>query len=206
MRLVGAFISPFVRRVAVALNALELPFEHEALSVVENRSEISAYNDLIRVPSLVLDDGEVIIDSHQILAEVDRMVGPERALSPRRSDNLRPYGQILAYGTGSLEKFVAAFYEVSRRPPETVWPEWAARCKVQAIGGLMAMEARAPEGLGDGAYFFEGRLTHADIAAVIAYQTGVRTDPGGVSPATLPRLARLTTALGSTPAFAATIP
>jgi glutathione S-transferase len=70
----------------------------------------------------------------------------------------------------------------------------------------MAMEARAPEGLGDGAYFSEGRLTHADIAAVIAYQTGVRTDPGAVNPASLPRLARLTTALGPTPAFAATSP
>jgi glutathione S-transferase len=206
MRLVGAFISPFVRRVAVALNVLELPFEHEALSVVENRSEISSYNDLVRVPSLVLDDGEVMIDSNHILAELDRMVGPERALCPRQLDSLRAYGQILAYATGALEKFVAAFYEVSRRPPETVWPEWAARCKAQAIGGLMAMEARAPEGLGDGAYFSEGRLTHADIAAVIAYQTGVRTDPGAVNPASLPRLARLTTALGPTPAFAATSP
>jgi glutathione S-transferase len=115
MRLVGAFISPFVRRVAVALNVLELPFEHEALSVVENRSEISSYNDLVRVPSLVLDDGEVMIDSNQILAELDRMVGPERALCPRQLDSLRAYGQILAYATGALEKFVATRFRGGRR-------------------------------------------------------------------------------------------
>ena len=41
-----------------------------------------AINPLGRIPSLVLDDGEVLIDSAAILDWLDQTVGPERALLP----------------------------------------------------------------------------------------------------------------------------
>jgi glutathione S-transferase len=83
MRLVGRFLSPFVRRVAIALELYGLQYEHVNLSVVDDRDAITAVSKLSRIPCLVLDDGETLIDSHQILAEFDRQVGPERAMLRR---------------------------------------------------------------------------------------------------------------------------
>src|SRR5580658_49176 len=83
MLLIGMFDSPFVRRVAVSLRLLGLPFEHAAWSIGRDFERIRAYNPLGRVPTLVLDDGEALLDSSVILDYLDERVGYERALLPR---------------------------------------------------------------------------------------------------------------------------
>jgi glutathione S-transferase len=50
MILIGMFDSPFVRRVAVTLNLLEIPFEHRNWSVGKDFELIRRYNPLGRVP------------------------------------------------------------------------------------------------------------------------------------------------------------
>jgi glutathione S-transferase len=60
MILIGMFDSPFVRRVAVTLNLLEIPFEHRNWSVGKDFELIRRYNPLGRVPTLVLDDGDAL--------------------------------------------------------------------------------------------------------------------------------------------------
>jgi glutathione S-transferase len=82
MQLVGHYDSPFVRRVGVSLHVLGIPFERKLLSVFSNAEEMRAFNPLVRVPALVLDDGECLIDSAAILDHLDEMAGPERALLP----------------------------------------------------------------------------------------------------------------------------
>lgn len=63
MRLVGQLDSPFVRRVAVSMTLLGLPFERERSSVFGNFADVSRINPLGRVPALVLDDGMILVDS-----------------------------------------------------------------------------------------------------------------------------------------------
>ncbi|MDJ0609366.1 MAG: glutathione S-transferase family protein [Kiloniellales bacterium] len=53
--LVGQFDSPFVRRVAVALNHYGLPYERNVLSVFRDFEAMLAVNPLGKVPSLILE-------------------------------------------------------------------------------------------------------------------------------------------------------
>lgn len=203
MRLVGVYISPFVRRVGIALHQYGFAFERVPASTTDGREVISGFNPLTRVPALELDSGEVLIDSHQILAELDRMAGEEGTLGPRHHTDQRAYGQMIALCTGALEKCVAGFYEIGRRPPEKVWPEWAQVCFGQAVGGVREAERRAEAGDNDG-YLFDGRLTHADTAAALAYRFCARVAADQVNPETTPRLAALTAGLEATQPFADT--
>jgi glutathione S-transferase len=204
MKLVGVYISPFVRRVAIALNHYGIAFEQIAASVVDGRDVIGKYNGLVRVPSLILDDGTVLIDSHQILADLDRQIGPDKSLSPKHEETLRPYGQMIALLSGALEKMVATFYETKRRPADKVWPEWAQQCGAQAVGGVVAAESAAPAGLIEGGYLFEGRMTHADIIAVLAYGALSGAVPDHINAKTCPKLAALTARLAPMEMFAST--
>lgn len=202
MKLVGLYISPFVRRVAIALNHYGVAFERIEVSVVDGRDEIGRYNGLVRVPSLILPDGTVLIDSHRILDDLDRRVGPRRSLAPRAEETLRPYGQMLALLTGAMEKAVASFYETRRRPEDKVWLQWARQCAAQAVGGVLAAEDRAPSSLLADGYMFESRFTHADIAAVLAYGMMSGAMPDQVNDVKCPKLAALHARLALTPHFA----
>lgn len=82
MILIGMFDSPFVRRVAISLHLLEVPFVHRNWSVGKDFELVRQFNPLGRVPALVLPDGEVLIDSVAILDFIDDTVGPGRALLP----------------------------------------------------------------------------------------------------------------------------
>ena len=80
MILIGQYDSPFVRRVAIAMRLYGLAFEHRPWSTFGDADKIAPYNPLRRVPTLVLDDGEVLIESAAMLDYLDELVGPERAM------------------------------------------------------------------------------------------------------------------------------
>ena len=82
--MIGIFLSPFVRRVAVSLNILKLPFELEEVFVFGEPDIVRRYNPLVRIPVLVLDDGENLVESGAILDEIDRMVRPGAAADAKR--------------------------------------------------------------------------------------------------------------------------
>ena len=62
MFLIGQYDSPFVRRTAVALKLYDIPFEHRPWSTFGDADKIAPYNPLLRVPVLVLDDGEALVE------------------------------------------------------------------------------------------------------------------------------------------------
>src|SRR5215831_3302837 len=107
MILIGQLDSPYVRRVAVSLVVLGLPFERRLLSVFRHPEEMRRLNPLGRVPALVLDDGTTLIDSAAILDYLDELVGPDRALLPRSGDARRDALRIMALGTGCSDKAIA---------------------------------------------------------------------------------------------------
>src|SRR6187401_1598713 len=80
--LIGQYDSPFVRRVGIAMTLYCLPFTQQPWSIFGDADRIRAYNPLVRVPTLVLDDGEVLIESHSILDYLDSLVPADRALFP----------------------------------------------------------------------------------------------------------------------------
>ena len=82
MILIGQYDSPFVRRVGIALKLYGLPFQHRPWSIFADADKIRPYNPLVRVPTLVLDEGEVLIESHSILDYLDSLVPADRKLYP----------------------------------------------------------------------------------------------------------------------------
>ena len=90
MRLIGIYLSPFVRRVAVSLSLLQLPFDFEDVFVFGERDTVRRYNPLVRIPILALDNGENLVESGAILDEIDQMVAPERRLTPSEGPLRRP--------------------------------------------------------------------------------------------------------------------
>lgn len=164
MILIGQYDSPFVRRVAVALQTYGLVYEHRPWSTFGDAEALAAYNPLRRVPTLVLDDGAVLIDSWAILDWLDEMVGAGRAMTPERGTERREALKVCALATGLNDKMVALIYE--RVLHQTTSEAWIARCETQVGGVLDVLEqdrAARPT-----PFWFGRRLGHADIAVACA--------------------------------------
>jgi hypothetical protein len=138
MQLVGQFDSPYVRRVAISLHLLGLPFTRNTISVFSDAEEMGRINPLVRVPSLVLDDGEVLIDSGAILDHIDETVGAGRALLPQHGTERRRALRIIALASGAIDKAGAIVYERVLRPADKVYEPWIDRCRAQLTGALRA--------------------------------------------------------------------
>src|SRR6266496_2004500 len=143
MILVGQYDSPFVRRVAVSLRILGLTYEHDTRSVFGDFDAMCRINPLGRIPSLVLDEGETLIDSTAILDWLDQSVGPERALIPAAGPERRQVLHRIALATGVIDKAGTAAYERLIRPAASRWPEWIERCRTQAAGAIECLAAES---------------------------------------------------------------
>ena len=82
MILVGQYDSSFVRRVGIALTLYGIAFQHRPWSVFGDAEKIRRLNPLVRVPVLVLDAGDVLIESAAILDHLDGLVPEGRRLCP----------------------------------------------------------------------------------------------------------------------------
>jgi glutathione S-transferase len=162
MLLIGMFDSPYVRRVAISLKRLDMPFEHANWSVGADFDRIRQYSPLGRVPALVMDDGVVLVESGAILDAIDDQVGPDRALMPRSGASRREAFRLISFATGAGEKARDQLYERMVRPSEKYHEPWVARCREQMHGALAELETscrqRAP-----GRWLIDDRLSQADI-------------------------------------------
>jgi glutathione S-transferase len=185
MILIGQYDSPFVRRVAIAARLYGLEYEHRPWSVWSDAQALGKVNPLRRVPTLVLDDGELVIESAVILDALDEMAGPERALAPRSGASRRQCLRICAVATGVADKAVSLFYEgVLREQPSQVWVD---RCRTQIGEGLDYLEADLA---GAGSPWWLGEsISHADIAAACAIRFTREGHPGLFDTARWPALA-----------------
>lgn len=197
MKLIGRSLSPFVRRVAATLNLYGLPFEQLALATTTDGAAIAGYNPLGRVPSLVLDTGEVLVDSAAILDHLDEVAG-EGSLTPRTGADRRLVLRAVALGVGAMEKTVQAYYETARRPEQLRWQEGAAALQAQAQGGLAALE-----GMAEGDHLCLGRMTQADVTATIAHDFAMKVLPAMVE-GRYPRLHALSQRLNADPRIGGT--
>ena len=201
MILVGQYDSPYVRRVAVSLKLAGLQFTRNTASVFADAEEMRRINPLGRIPSLVLDDGEVLIDSAAILDYVDELIGPERALLPARGATRRKALRIVALATGAIDKAGAITYERMLRPPETVYMPWMGRCLTQLASALTALDSLplSPWYLGERPMQPDitvgVMLGYLDLRLVDAFPAG-----------RYPTLETLSAACQALPEFAATVP
>jgi len=198
MILVGQYDSPFVRRVAVTLRLLGFDYQHDTRSVFGDFDSMRQTNPLGRIPSLILDDGDVLIDSAAIVDWLDDSVDPERALIPAAGLARRSALKRIALASGAVDKAGAAAYERIIRPAAYRWPEWIARCRTQAEGAIAALAAEDwPDA---------GTPDQAEIMTVCMLRYVQMTDPSLLPAGRYPALEALAQRCEALPAFKATYP
>ena len=171
MILIGQYDSPFVRRVGIALTLYRMPFEHRPWSTFGDAEKIRPYNPLTRVPTLVLDDGEVLIESHSILDYLDSLVPAADRLFPVAEPARHQALKVAALATGVSEKAVSLFYE--KRLHKEVSDVWVERCRVQINGALGELETNRRKRGGD--YLVRQRnrpCRHRDCLRAALYPRG----------------------------------
>lgn len=196
MILIGQYDSPFVRRVGIALTLYGMAFEHRPWSSFGDADRLRAFNPLTRVPTLVLDDGFVLVDSHMMLDYLDGLV--DAPLFPRAEPARHRVLKVAALACGLADKAVSLFYE--RALHEVISPAFDARCRAQIGAVLAALEADFATRAGP--YWF-GALSHADIAVACAWRFVTEAHPGVIDLTALPHLQELTAELEASPAFQA---
>lgn len=199
LQLVGMLDSPYVRRVAVSLQMLGLRFEHRALSVFRHFDEFSQLNPVVRVPTLVSEDGVVLMDSTLILDYAERLARP-RSLMPADALEWQHALHALGLALAAGDKSVALFYERNLRPAEKQHAPWAQRIEGQVRAAYAALEAelqrRPPRLDGD-------TLAQPALSAAVFWNFTQRALPGLVGEADCPALAALSAHAESLPAFRA---
>lgn len=205
MLLIGVNRSPFTRRVAITLEAYGMPFDQRALSGFDDRAEVRASNPLGRIPALVLDSGETLVDSGAIIDHLDEIHGlahgHERALTPPAGADRRAVLRVAALMMGACDKGLQAAYQRNHSPPEKRHQPWIDDCMAQMTNALAAVDAMADPGK---SYLLLGRLTQADITAFVAERLARGL---GIDTATaMPRLRALAGRLAGEPPFRATEP
>lgn len=184
MILIGQYDSPFVRRVGIALTIYGISFEHRPWSAFSDADQLRAYNPLTRVPALVLDNGETLIDSHIILDYLDSLVPPERAMFPRAEPTRRQALKIAALAAGLADKGVSLFYE--QRLHSEASEAWVARCRAQMSGAFQALEKDRAGRRSE--YWFGDTIGHADIVVATALRFIGDVHPGLMPLADYPAL------------------
>lgn len=164
MILIGQYDSSFVRRIGIALVLYGIPFEHRPWSTFSDKEKIRPINPLMRVPTLVLDDEDVLFDSHLIIAHLENFVAPERSLWPDSEPDRHRALAIAGLATGVADKGVSLFYE--QRLHSEISTLWVERCRAQISGALSVLEEDRAER--QSPYWFGATVGHADIAVACA--------------------------------------
>jgi glutathione S-transferase len=150
------------------MKLLGIPFEHGNWSVGKDFDRIRNYNPLGRVPTLVTNSGESLMESAAILDYLDELAGPERALLPRSGAERRQALNLMAMATGAAEKGVMQIYERVFRPEAKRHQPWVDRCRLQMSSSIAAIDRFLGE-RGTAQWLVGKRMTQADITAVCAF-------------------------------------
>jgi len=139
MKLIGMLDSPYVRRVAITLRLLGLPFEHAAISVFRGFDEFQKINPVVKAPTLICDDGTVLMDSTLMLQYAEALAAP-RSLVPREPGPLARELRLVGLALAACEKSAQIVYERALRPAEKRHDPWVQRVTGQLLAAYGELE------------------------------------------------------------------
>jgi glutathione S-transferase len=190
--------SPYVRRVAVSLQLLGLPFEHRSISVFSTFEQFRQINPVVKAPSLVCDDGTVLMDSTLILEYAESLAAPRKSLMlaviSERQHALRVIGLALA----ACEKSIQIIYERNLRPAEKLHQPWVSRVTGQLQAAYHALESellRKPLAIEP--------INQAGVTAAVAWHFTQMMLPDVVRASDFPALQQFSAKAEQLPEFAA---
>jgi glutathione S-transferase len=203
MQLIGMLDSPYVRRVAISMRLMEIPFEHRSVSVFRHFDRFRSINPVVKAPTLVFDDGVTLMDSTLILDWLETQVPAERRLMPAFAPDRREALRLIGLSLAACEKCVALVYEREQRPAEKRHQPWHDRALGQALAAFSALEDAA----GNARPWLQGAGPNAaDIAAAVAWRFGQHYNRERVPAGKFPALVRFSAQAEALPAFQETPP
>ena len=166
MELIGYMDSPYVRRVAITAQFLRIPYDHRELSVFRDYDELRKINPQVKVPTVLCDNGHVLMDSTLI---IDYMISRSGSDALMPSDEERYCKALNLIGTAlvAMEKAVQLVYELKHRPEELRYQAWIDRVAEQMNSALENLETAVGTGAN---WLFGNEPMQADINAAIAWR------------------------------------
>ena len=202
MQLIGMLDSPYVRRVAISLRLLGLPFEHRPVSVFSTFAQFQQINPVVKAPSLVCDDGEVLMDSTLILDLAETLAEAAapggRRLMPREPARRQHVLRVIGLALAACEKSVQIVYEHELRPPEKLHRPWLERVQGQLAAAYALLEAELLSHPLDASV--EG-IDQAGVTTAVAWQFTHMLLPGQVPVAAHPAIDDFASRAEALPAF-----
>ncbi|OOL35052.1 glutathione S-transferase [Pseudomonas sp. FSL W5-0299] len=200
MKLIGMLDSPYVRRVAISARHLGVDLEHESVSVFRHFEHFQQINPVVKAPTLVLDDGEVLIDSTLIIDYLEALAGPGKSLMPGDlTQRLRAW-RLIGLGLAACEKSVQLYYERNLRPAEIQYQPWVERVEGQLAAAYSALERELEkQPLANGALIEQDGITLA-----VAWSFTNLVTPDQVDASRFPRIAEFTAQAEKLEAFIST--
>ena len=200
MQLIGMLDSPFVRRVAISLKLMGLPFEHHSVSVFRHLERFQSINPIVKAPTLVCDDGVVLMDSTLIVDYLETLAGSTKSLMPptgQRRDAL----QLIGLGLAAAEKAVQVYYEQTLRPAEKQHAPWLERVNWQLLAAYDTLEPLVAKAK---PWLMGNRLLQPDITIAVAWRFTHYVLPGRIEAVRYPALADFCACAEELPEFVAT--
>jgi glutathione S-transferase len=200
MILIGMPDSPYVRRVAISMKLMGLPFEHRQVSVFRHVEQFRAVNPVVKAPSFVCDDGTVLMDSTLILDYLEHCVAAGNNLMPPGGEPRKRALRLIGLAMAANEKNVALVYEKEQRPPDKFHAPWFERSTGQvhsAFGELEKALSGASPWLGG------ERLDASDVAVAVAWRFGQFYNAKEIPEARYPGLAAYSRRAEALPEFVA---
>lgn len=199
MKLIGMLDSPYVRRVAISLQLLGLKFEHQSLSVFSGFSEFQKINSVVKAPSFICDDGEVLMDSTLILEYAEALARP-RSLMPYEIHKLQHELRLIGLALAATEKSVQIVYERSLRPLEKLHEPWVSRITGQLLAAYSQLEAEVEKNPLEST---SSSILQSGVSIAVAWYFTQQMVPDSVPAASYPRLAAYSAAAESLREFKA---
>ncbi|CAN7622200.1 glutathione S-transferase [Caballeronia sp. LjRoot29] len=203
MKLIGMLDSPYVRRVAICLKLLELDFEHRPVSVFRDFEEFRNLNPVVKAPTLILDDGQNLMDSTLILDYVSSIANPSIMPAPDRAEDRLRAARLTGLALAACEKTVQIVYERNLRPPEKQHEPWIDRVTTQLFAAYAELEAEMALAT---LPIDARRLGQAGVTVAVAWRFTQMMVPKIVVEADYPKLRAFSVFAEQTPAFEGTPP
>lgn len=135
MKIIYHPASPYSRKVRIMAYEVGLwdsiDFENPGhLSPTEPHSRVIEFNPLGKIPTLVLDDGQCIVDSRVICEYLDSLHENPK-MFPQNEDERYHVLALQALADGVLDAAVITRYELAFRPENLQWPDWITAQKLR---------------------------------------------------------------------------
>ena len=207
MVLIGMLDSPFVRRVAITMQVLGIDYQYRPLSIFESFEEFRSVHPLVKAPTLVCDDGEMLVDSTLIIDYLELLVGPEKSLMPKDASARRTALQQIGEALVAMEKVIQLVDEKTQRPADVQHEPWINRLEQQVISAAGLMEASVEAAIESGNDWLSGTdPMQADITTAVAWDFIRRMASSTVRSANHPYLIEYSERAEALPAFLACPP